>query len=295
MKKYTCSWSKLPENLKTKTSLFRMGIYETGPVVAQIKFYDKTFDLYDVTVAMKLEQKKGNKNLVINSGNKDDYLIMEMLTTGDKSMDEIVQLVLINMDGTILFNEYFNPTQELSKKALERSPLNKFFLKKQGKWADKWEELRNIIKDKVLLIPDTSYGTRLLKQTCKRYGIDIDFQLNVICSRETIQHKFNLLKLFELTPTEIKNPLRDCFDTLKILYPKSVLYNAQAMAKNYSERLCEYNMRLGDVSAYQKRNDWMLKKYHLTSDELDFDILSYHICKDIIEGMEPTLKALNLI
>jgi DNA polymerase III epsilon subunit-like protein len=294
MTEYT-HWKEIPEHLKTKNSLIKMGIYKTASVVAVIKTNSGTYELFDVNQCLALEQQKGNKMLNIDSMNQNGYLIMEMATTGDSKSDEIVQLVLLDMNGQLLLNQYFKPQTEISKTAIVKHQINKFYLKQQPQWDECWGKVKEFIKGKTLLIPNTSYGTRLFRQTCERYGTEIDFELNVLCSRETIQHKFSLLSLFSLPENEVQNPLKDSFETLKILYPKSPLYQAQTMAKNYFDRLCQYKIRQGDNGAYDKGFQWLQKEFRLSSDELEFDTMDYRICIEIVESLINPLKGLGLL
>lgn len=294
MQEYT-SWKQLPDHLKTKNTLIKMGIYRTGPVVAYIKTNNGVYELFDVNQCLALEQQKGNKMLNIDTYNQQSYLIMEMATTGDSYHDEIVQLVLLDMNGQLLMNQYFKPQKDISKAAIVKHQINKFYLKQQPQWDECWSKIREFIAGKTLLIPNTSYGKRLFKQTCERYRTEVDFQLSFLCSRETIQHKFSLLNLFSLPENEIQNPLKDSFETLRILYPKSPLYQAQALAKNYFDRLCQYKIKQGDNGAYDKGYQWLQKEFRLSSDELDFDTMDFKTCNEIVESLTNPLQGLGLL
>lgn len=288
-------WSEVPNNLKTKNSLIKLGIYKTGDVIAILKTKNGVYDLYDLDKALAFEKQKGNKVLNIESSNQENFIIMEMATTGDSSSDEIIQLVLLDMNGSLLLNQYFKPQKEISKVALAKHQINRFYLKQQPQWDECWIKIREIIENKTILIPNTSYGIRLFEQTCNRYNTNLDFQMNCICSRETIQHKFSLLSLFKTPETEIQDPLKDSFETLKILYPKSPLYTTQTMAKNYFDRLCQYKIKQGDSGAYDKGYQWLQKEFRLSSDELDFETMDYKVCKNIVESLTTPLQGLGLL
>lgn len=288
-------WSEIPDNLKTKNSLIKLGIYRTGEVVATIKTNRGIYELYDMNKALAFEKQKGNKMLNVDSSNQEQFIIMEMATTGDGNNDEIIQLVLLDMNGSLLLNQYFKPQKEISKAALAKHQINRFYLKQQPQWDEYWYKIKEFIENKTILIPNTAYGIRLFEQTCNRYNTSLDFQMNCLCSRETIQHKFSLLSLFQTPTTEIQDPLKDSFETLKILYPKSPLYTMQTMAKNYFDRLCHYKVKQGDGGAYDKGYQWLQKEFRLSSDELDFETMDYRVCSDIVESLITPLKGLGLL
>lgn len=294
MKEYH-SWYEVPEGLKTKNNLIKMGIYKVGSPVAVVKTFKGTYELYDVNKALEQERKRGNKSLSIEASNQDSYLIMEMATTGDGKNDEIIQLVLLDMNGRLLLNQYFKPQCQISKSAMARHQINGLLLKRQPQWDEVWSKIKEFIENRTILIPNTSYGIRLFEQTCKRYGISLDFQMNCICSRETIQHKFSLMKLLETPETEIQDPLKDSYETLKILYPKSPLYVVQTKAKNYFDKLCSYKIKQGDAGGYDKGYQWLQKEFRLSSEELDFDAMDYDICIKIVESLETPLQGLGLL
>lgn len=288
-------WSEVPDNLKTKNNLIKLGIYRTGEVVAILKTKNGIYELYDLNRALAFEKQKGNKMLNVDISNQNNFVIMEMATTGDSSTDEIIQLVILDMNGVLLLNQYFKPQKTISKVALARHQINQLCLRQQPQWDECWGKIKEFIENKTILIPNTSYGIRLFEQTCKRYNVPLDFQMDCICSRETIQHKFSLLSLFKTPETEIQNPLRDSFETLKILYPKSPLYTEQSLAKNYFDKLCQYKLKLGDGGAYDKGYQWLQKEFRLSCDELDFSMMDFQVCKEIIESLTTPLKGLGLL
>ncbi len=294
MKEYS-SWYEIPEGLKTKNNLIKMGIYKVGEPVAIVKTKKGISELYDVNKALEQERKRGNKTLAIEAGNQDEYVIMEMATTGDGKNDEIIQLVLLDMNGRLLMNQYFKPQCQISKAALAKHQINGLYLKRQPQWDEVWSKIKEFIENRVILIPNTSYGTRLFEQTCKRYNVNMDFKINCLCSRETIQHKFSLMKLFETPETEIQDPLKDSYETLKILYPKSPLYTAQTKARNYFDKLCQYKIKKGDAGGYDKGYRWLQQEFRLSSEELDFDTMDYEVCLKIVESLTTPLQGLGLL
>lgn len=164
-------------------------------------------------------------------------------------------------------------------------------------WFEFWPVIKTYLANKTVLIPNTTYGVRLFEQTCEKYKIDLDFQINYICSRETIQHKFTLMDIFTTsTPTEeIQNPVQDAFDTLKMLYPKSPLYKAQALAKQYFERLCQAQEAKGEKGVLERGYAWLQREFRLDNDELNFSTMEYNTCAGIVNAIGPTLKQLGCL
>ena len=278
MKEYTCnSWSEIPSNLKTKTSLNEMGIFHLCKVSAKAKIYGKLYNLYDVNQCLKVEQAKGNKTLIINSYTSNHYLIMEMNTTGSKSTDEILEMIIIDLDGKTLFQKKFKGKGQY------------YFDGDTVPFEDVWDNMKEIIKGKIILVPNTIYAKRLIKQTCEKHGCEMLKNIHMICSKTQIQHKVSLLTILGKHKEEKVNPKTAVFHFLSVIYPKSKLYFMQRKANIYFDKLCEHRIKLGDPNGQKLGLEWLTERYHGT----DFSTFSYEMCEEIIDLIYPVLNGLG--
>ena len=281
MKEYTCeSWKDVPQNLKTKTSLNEMGIFNLCKVSAKVKVYGKLYNLYDINQCLKVEQSRGNKTLMINSYTSDHYLIMEMNTTGSKSTDEILELIIIDLNGRTLFQKKFKVNGKHAYYFNETPVL----------FEDTWEEMKEIIKGKIILVPNTIYAKRLISQTCEKHQCEMFKNIHMICSKSQIQHKVSLLTILNKKKEEKQvNPKDAVFHFLSVIYPKSELYFLQRKATIYFDKLCEHRTKLGDPNGRKKGLEWLTEIYHNT----DFSTFSYEQCTEIINLIYPVLYGLG--
>lgn len=287
MKEFICNeWKEVPNNLKTKTTLNNMGIYNLAKPCATVKIYNNTFKLYDVNSCLRIEQSKGNKSLVINSLTKSNYLIMEMVTTGCGNDDEILELTIINLDGKLLYEQRFETKKNKKFQYHFSKPLHL--------WKNDWDKIKKILTDKIILVPNTIYAKRLIDQTCEKYGNEKLDDMRIICSKPRIQHKVSILKILWKKDEEIQeNPHNVCFDFLQIIYPNAKIYYLRRKSKIYFDKLCDYKFKRGFVNAYKIGNEWLINEYHLNSFEINFNTFSYEICEDIIDLIYPILKGLG--
>ena len=161
-------WTDVPVHLKTKTSLSRLGLYSPGKEKAIIKTKYGDYSLYDVNEA--LSKVKFNSNLTIDEKNKEEFLIVGTSYTGIGTSDEICQMVVLNLDGKLLFSNYFKPKASVTEDYQQKFQINKFYLRQMPEWNERWEELSKIISNKILIMADGKVEKRLLMQTCKKYG-----------------------------------------------------------------------------------------------------------------------------
>lgn len=289
MLEYNCKkWSEVPQYLKTKTVLNNMGIYNLSKICATVNIYNNTYNLYDLNECLKIERKRGNKSLVINSLTKNNYLIMEMTTTGSNKNDEILELIIIDLDGRVL---YKNPFKINNSKKYKYNFTSAKYL-----WKNEWGKIKKILTEKIILVPNTIYAKRLINQTCEKYNLDKLENLYLICSKPQIQHKVSILNILTKNKEEIsENPKEVCFDFLSVIYPKSKIYFIRKKAEIYFNKLCDYKEKKGYQNAYNIGREWLMKEYNLDSIHLNFNTFSYEICEDIIDLIYPILKGLGIL
>lgn len=291
MKEYNCKkWSEVPTYLKTKTSLNNMGIYNLSKVCATVTIYNHTYNLYDLNECLRVERKRGNKSLMINSLTKSNYLIMEMTTTGSSDNDEILELTIIDLDGKLLYQNRFKPQVVKFKK------YTYHFTTPMYLWKNEWNKIKDILNEKIILVPNTIYAKRLINQTCDKYKLEKLENLYLICSKPQIQHKLSILNILGKNKEEIQdNPKEVCFDFLKIIYPKAKIYYMRRKAEIYFDKLCEYKFKRGYQNAYKDGNDWLMKEYKINVLTETFNTFSYERCEDIINLIYPILKGLGTL
>ena len=278
-------WSEVPKYLKTKTSLNTMGIYNLSSPCAIVKIYNHEYNLYDINACLRLERKKGNKSLVINSLTHQNYLILDMTTTGKSSDDEILELTIIDFDGRIKYENRFLPQK--------RGNYSYYFKTPKYKWLNEWRKIEEILTDKIVLVPNTIYAKRLINQTCEKYGLEKMKDLRIICSKPQIQHKISFLKFLGKNTEEIQeNPHVVCFDFLNILYPNAKIHFMRRKTETYFNKFCEFRKGKGYINAYNEGQKWLQNEYHVNN---TFNNFSYETCEEVINMLYPLLKALGIL
>lgn len=132
---------------------------------------------------------------------------------------------IIDLEGNVLFTQYFNPKEPIHFRAYKKHKINTKSLNNHPKWNERWEEISKISKDKIILIHNDKFDKRLIKQTCFKYGINLNIKLNTVCTMEYTKQKFGILKLesvfefleIKLNYENLHNSLIDCFMCLNII------------------------------------------------------------------------------
>lgn len=103
---------------------------------------------------------------------KDTYIILDTETTGLEDYDQVIELSIIDLDGNVLFDSLFKPSIDVSKGAENIHGLDNKVLSNQPIWSNKWNEIKSILKDKTVLIYNSSFDYDLIRQTCKAFKVE---------------------------------------------------------------------------------------------------------------------------
>jgi hypothetical protein len=286
------AWEKVPSEYRTKTSLTRLGYdpVDFGPVVAEIAVYGKRYSLYSYETASTNALKAGRKT-VINTKTKKQSILMDINVTGWESHDEVMELMLMNFDGQVLFHKRFRPKTPLSAK-------NKIFLGNPNLEMEKpiseyWDEIQTHINGKSIIIPNKYNVFKMLAQTCQKYNLHLTCEATVLDDNKRLQRCF-------VTPVSLPDGKSDpslqknCIAFISCLYPTSKLFGYQSKAKYYFNTLCNYNFRVkGEVNAYSNGYNWI--KNSFGEDSRDFEDYSLNTCSQIINGLQNVLETFRLI
>ena len=227
--------------------------------------------------------------------NSDKYVILDTETTGVSKEDQVIQLSIINLNGKILFHSYFYTSQKMNPFAWKVNKISKNTINKAPKWEEHWDEIKEILKSKIILAHNNKFDLRLIEQTCERNNTEIDFKVESVCTLEYSRYKYYPTKLskaanllgVDTESMNLHNALVDCNLCLHIINPKNPLFNKRKKAQKYFESICELKIRNGDIHGKTKGLQWIKKTFNL--DTVDFDFIDLETCDSIISVLEPTV------
>ena len=228
---YCCEWGELPSYLKSKTKINERNLIVPQEIAAKIYTKIGVFDLYNIDEAKKKGEYDSFRitphQLTFKEwvNNPDEYVVLDTETTGFAKCDEVIQLSIVDMNNKILFNSYFKPTVESHPRALEVHKLTNQFLADKPKFSEKWEEIAKLLENKIIIIHNEMFDIRLLNQTCERYGIKTNINLNTCCSMRYFEREMGISKLENILKElslikdgkELHNSLIDCQMLVKAL------------------------------------------------------------------------------
>jgi DNA polymerase III subunit epsilon len=93
-------------------------------------------------------------------------------TTGFKPDDEIVDISIIDYDGSVLYNSLIKPKKKIPIDATNIHHITNEMVTYAPSWFDAWFVINQKLSGRVLGIYNEEYDIRLMKQTTEKWGID---------------------------------------------------------------------------------------------------------------------------
>jgi DNA polymerase III subunit epsilon len=102
-------------------------------------------------------------------------------TTGIRNIDEIIEIGIIDFDGTVLFESYVRPTQPVPLDSQSIHHITDEMVKNARAWPIIWSTVRGIVNNRVVATYNADFDLRLMRQSLTRYGLLWKDNLNMFC------------------------------------------------------------------------------------------------------------------
>lgn len=234
--------------------------------------------------------------------NPQKYVVLDTETTGVDDFDEVIQLTCLDFTGEILYDSYFNPSRKSHWAAAKKHKIKESFLKTQPYWRDEWDKIKTILKDKIILANNALFDIRLIQQTCLRYKVSPDYDLNYICTMAFLKEitgetglEKALTKLkYKFDENILHNARMDCFMLLKVISPENDIFDIQEDAEITFTLYCKYKEEFKQCeNTLEDGWAWIRREFNLSETIHDFSLLDKTTCIQIIDQLTPTLLKLE--
>lgn len=104
---------------------------------------------------------------------KNDFVILDSETTGLGRNDVVIQIAIIDLEGNLLFESLIKPSKRkrMSSDATNVHGINMKMLENEPTFKELFPRFIEVINKKEVLIYNSEFDTRLIKQTCEQDGI----------------------------------------------------------------------------------------------------------------------------
>jgi DNA polymerase-3 subunit epsilon len=100
-----------------------------------------------------------------------EALILDTETTGLDANDEVIQVGIIDLDGNVLLNTLVRPTVPVAPEARTVHGITDEVLVDAPHFSDLYDTLAGLLVNRCVLAYNADFDSRLLEQTCVKYGL----------------------------------------------------------------------------------------------------------------------------
>jgi DNA polymerase III subunit epsilon len=98
-------------------------------------------------------------------------LFLDTETTGLDSNAEIIEIVILESDGTHLFQSLVKPRTPIPTSATQINGITNAMVEKSPRWVTLWEQIRGIFFNRTIAIYNADFDLKMIDQTNRAYGL----------------------------------------------------------------------------------------------------------------------------
>jgi len=122
-------------------------------------------------------------------------VFLDTETTGLSYTDEIVEIAIIDYDGTILIDTLIKPTIKILYQVTQIHGISNEMVEFEPSFADIWHTLSDILNNRPIVIYNADFDLRMIKQTAQKYRLFLKTEPQVYCALKMYRTFKNLANL----------------------------------------------------------------------------------------------------
>ncbi len=113
-------------------------------------------------------------------------IYMDTETTGLNKTDEIVEISVVDHDGSVLFNSLVRPSKPIPEDAIRIHGISNEEVQRARPWPLIWNQLRSVMFGRLIVFYNQDFDLRMMQQSHARYNLPWKDKFNT----------YDLLKLY---------------------------------------------------------------------------------------------------
>lgn len=105
-------------------------------------------------------------------------VFLDTETTGTGQVDRIIQIGIVNTQGSTLFESLVNPGMPIPPESSEVNGITDGMVASAPTWPEIWPRVEALLRNRVIGIYNADFDLRLLRQTNKVYGLPVTIETN---------------------------------------------------------------------------------------------------------------------
>lgn len=132
---------------------------------------------------------KVTKQQVIEYARKkiaENPVYLDTETTGLEETDEIIELAIVDSQGTVVFSSFIKPSRPIPEESIRIHNITNEMVANAPTWPEAWPEIEEILHGKPIGMYNAQFDVRMIEQTMHLYQMPIVEKFNA----------FDILKIY---------------------------------------------------------------------------------------------------
>ena len=112
---------------------------------------------------------------------KKQPIYLDTETTGLKNADQIVEICLLEHDGTVLFESLVKPTVKIPPDAVRVHHITDALVAAAPTWLELWPQLEPLLAQRRIAIYNADYDLRLMQQSHRAHRLEWTLPVSSFC------------------------------------------------------------------------------------------------------------------
>lgn len=117
-------------------------------------------------------------------------LYLDTETTGLEGTDEIVEICLLDHDGTVLVESFVKPKRRIPPDVVRIHGITNEMVKGAPAWPEVWEQVAARLGGKHVIIYNADFDVRLMQQSHAKYGMPWNLPADPFCCAMKLYARF---------------------------------------------------------------------------------------------------------
>ena len=92
-------------------------------------------------------------------------------TTGITRTDEILEIVIVDWDGSVLFESFIRPQKPIPPESTAIHGITSDMVEKARPWPIAWQQIRPLVAGRLLAIYNAEFDMRMMQQSLEQYRL----------------------------------------------------------------------------------------------------------------------------
>jgi DNA polymerase III subunit epsilon len=108
-------------------------------------------------------------------------IYLDTETTGLEGTDQIIEICVLDHDGTVLIDSLVKPTGPIPPDAMRIHGITNGMVKDAPPWPDLWPQVKTAIADRRVAIYNSEFDVRLMRQSHRKHQMSWEMPNDLFC------------------------------------------------------------------------------------------------------------------